>query len=36
MVNNDIDYSQKVLTRQEFGQRLYSFLMQKKMSQSDL
>ena len=36
MVNNDIDYSQKVLTSQEFGQRLYSFLMQKKMSQSDL
>ena len=36
MVNNDVDYSRRILTRQEFGKRLYSFLMQKKMSQSDL
>jgi transcriptional regulator with XRE-family HTH domain len=33
---NDVDYSQKVLTRQEFGRRLYNFMMQKKFSQSDL
>lgn len=33
---NDIDYSQKVLTRQEFGKRLYNFMMQRRMSQSDL
>tara|TARA_R110001606_G_C15222844_1_gene634237 strand:+ start:167 stop:580 length:414 start_codon:yes stop_codon:yes gene_type:complete len=33
---NDIDYSQKILTRQEFGRRLYNFMMQNRMSQSDL
>ena len=33
---NDIDYSQKILTRQEFGRRLYNFMMQSRMSQSDL
>lgn len=33
---NDVDYSQKVLTRQEFGRRLYNFMMQSRMSQSDL
>lgn len=33
---NDVDYSQKVLTRQEFGRRLYNFMMQNKFSQSDL
>lgn len=33
---SDIDYSQKVLTRQEFGKRLYNFMMKKRMSQSDL
>lgn len=33
---NDIDYSQKILTRQEFGKRLFNFMMQKRMSQSDL
>ena len=36
VTNNDIDYSQKILTRQEFGRRLYNFMMQKRMSQSDL
>ena len=36
MPTNDIDYSQKILTRQEFGKRLYNFMMQKRMSQSDL
>ena len=36
MVNNDIDYSQKILTRQEFGKRLYNFMMRKQMTQSDL
>ena len=36
MVNNDIDDSQKIRTRQEFGQRLYSLMMKNKMSQSDL
>jgi transcriptional regulator with XRE-family HTH domain len=34
--DNNIDYSQKILTRQEFGKRLYNFMMQKRMSQSDL
>lgn len=34
--NNDVDYSQKILTRQEFGRRLYNFMMRKQMSQSDL
>ena len=34
--DNSIDYSQKILTRQEFGKRLYNFMMQKRMSQSDL
>ena len=33
---SDVDYSQKVLTRQEFGRRLYNFMMQKMYSQSDL
>ena len=33
---NDVDYSQKILTRQEFGRRLYNFMMQNRMSQSDL
>ena len=33
---NDIDYSQKILTRQEFGKRLYNLMMQKRFSQSDL
>ena len=33
---NDIDYSQRILTRQEWGRRLSSFLKKKKMSQSDL
>jgi len=36
MVNNDIDYSQRILTRQEFGKRLYNFMMRKLMTQSDL
>ena len=36
MVNNDVDYSQRILTRQEFGKRLYNFMMRKLMSQSDL
>ena len=36
MVNNDVDYSRRILTRQEFGKRLYNLMMQKKMSQSDL
>ncbi len=34
--DNSIDYSQKILTRQEFGKRLYNFMMQNRMSQSDL
>lgn len=34
--DNSIDYSQKVLTRQEFGRRLYNLMMQKRYSQSDL
>jgi len=33
---NNIDYSQKILTRQEFGKRLYNFMMRKQMTQSDL
>ena len=36
MPPSDVDYSQKVLTRQEFGRRLYNFMMQKKFSQSEL
>jgi len=33
---SDVDYSQKILTRQEFGRRLYSFMMQKEFTQSEL
>ena len=33
---NDVDYSQKILTRQEFGKRLYNYMMHNRMSQSDL
>lgn len=36
MPPNDVDYSQKVLTRQEFGRRLYNLMLQKQYSQSDL
>lgn len=36
MPTNDIDYSQKILTRQEFGKRLYNFMIERRMSQSDL
>ena len=36
VTNNDIDYSQKILTRQEFGKRLRSIIVKKMMSQSDL
>ena len=33
---NDIDYSQRILTSQEFGRRLYNFMMLYRLSQSDL
>lgn len=33
---SDVDYSQKILTRQEFGRRLYNFMMQKEFTQSEL
>ena len=36
MGNDDIDYNQKISRKREFGEKLYNFLMQKKMSQSDL
>ena len=36
MGNNDIDHNQRILRKREFGDNLYTFLMQKKMSQSDL
>lgn len=33
---NDIDYSQKILTRKEFGKRLSNFIGEKDWNQSDL
>ena len=33
---NDIDYSQKILTRKEFGKRLSNFIAEKDWNQSDL
>ena len=36
MVNNDIDNSQRILTKQEFGKNVHKFMMKNRMSQSDL
>ncbi|MGB0467517.1 MAG: helix-turn-helix domain-containing protein [Pontibacterium sp.] len=34
--DNTVDLTQKVLSKQEFGKRLYALMMQKGMNQSDL
>ena len=34
--DNTVDLSQKVLTKQEFGKRLFALMMEKGMNQSDL
>ena len=35
-VKGSVDLSQKVLSKQEFGKRLYAIMLEKKMNQSDL
>lgn len=34
--SGEVDFSQKILTRQEFGKRLYHYMLGKRMNQSDL
>lgn len=34
--DKSVDFSQKILTRQEFGRRLYSLMLNKRYSQSEL